>query len=117
MANEDAVSLNSLPLPDRRRIDEICIEFERAWQQEAHPRIESYLERVAVSARQVLLVELIAQEIDLRSMRGEIVRQQQYYERFPDATQRVDDAFALIWSRARCWFSRQSHHRSTGDSL
>ena len=50
-------------------------------------------------AGKVLLVELIAQEIDLRIADGQIVSHQQYYDRFPDAVQEVDAAFALIWSR------------------
>ncbi len=99
MTSDGEKSLDGLPLRDRRAINEICLEFERAWNDGRHPRIEEYAGRMTGRAGKALLVELIAQDIDLRIADEQIVGHQQYYDRFPHAAQEVDAALALISSR------------------
>ncbi len=99
MAADGKIPLDALPLSERRAINEICVEFEREWRAGDQPRIEAFAERMPGHARSILLVELIAQEIDLRIADGQLVSHEQYRERFPDALPEVDAALALISSR------------------
>ena len=54
-----------------RRIDALCIEFEKAWRDGKGPRIESYLQRMCEPDRPDLLRELITVEVELRREEGQ----------------------------------------------
>ena len=99
MTSNSYSRFDALPLPQRYEIDSICLEFEDAWNTRRNPRLEDFAAHMTGPAGQVLLLELIAQEIDLCVAHGRVISLQQYYDRFPDAQSAVDAAYALIRSR------------------
>lgn len=83
-------SFVTLPLDAKRRVDRVCLEFERA----ARPaRIESYLDRVEPEFRPALLAELVAIDVELRRGDGETPTEDEYLSRFPDAADAVRGVF------------------------
>lgn len=82
-----------LPIAALERIDDRCAEFERQWQSNEPPTIESVLsEDIPDVEREVLLAELVVLEIDYRRRRGDAPKQQEYLGRFPDHSQAINDA-------------------------
>lgn len=83
-----------LPIAVLERIDDLCVEFEQKWQTNAPPVIEPFLDDdIEPFARDALLAELIALEIDYRRHHGETPTEQEYLERFPAVTKIIHDAF------------------------
>lgn len=88
-----SIRQKKLPIAALERIDDRCAEFERQWQADQPPTIESILSRdVAEEERDVLLAELIVLEIDYRRRRGEVPTAQEYRQRFPEDAEAVNDA-------------------------
>jgi serine/threonine protein kinase len=78
-------------------IDRLCDEFESSFRKGSQPRIEDFLLRVSeTAARNALLRELIALELDLRHTPGETLPFAPYYQRFPEAAA-VLDALRAEW--------------------
>jgi len=76
------------------RIDHRCAEFERQWQSNEPPSLESWLaEDVAPLERDALLAELIVLDLDYRRRRGDEPSEQEYLDRFPNNSEAVHDAF------------------------
>ena len=85
-----------IPLSLEREINQICIDFETAWNAGQQPRIEDYLARVTDDGRSAALRELVAQEVDLRWAAGEAADAEEYQQRFPQEAEAVNAAFALL---------------------
>ncbi|WP_236622155.1 serine/threonine-protein kinase, partial [Novipirellula maiorica] len=82
-----------LPIAALEQIDDRCAEFERLWQSNEPPTIESMLaEDVSPNERNVLLAELIVLEIDYRRRRGETPTKQEYLGRFPEVSDAINEA-------------------------
>ncbi|MCC9602340.1 serine/threonine protein kinase [Stieleria sp. JC731] len=82
-----------LPIAALERIDDRCAEFERLWQADQPPTIESILsDDVSESEHDVLLAELVVLEIDYRRRRGDRPTKQEYLERFPEQADALGDA-------------------------
>ena len=82
-----------LPIAALERIDDLCADFERKWQSDEQPTIESVLSGdVLPIERDVLLAELIVLDIDYRRRRGETPTNQEYLDRFPDVSEAINDA-------------------------
>jgi hypothetical protein len=64
-------------------VDQVCTQFERAWQGPVRPRIEDFVSAAAESDRSVVLRELILLDVEYRSARGEHCRAEDYQGRFP----------------------------------
>ena len=77
-----------------RRVDQICTEFDAAWQTGTPPRLEDYLERVHAADQAELLPELVLVELCYRRQRGEEPRAEEYMERFPHAAATLRDQIA-----------------------
>lgn len=76
------------------RIDDLCAEFEKKWQTNQPPSIESLLTgEVPAIERDALLSELIVLEVDYRRRRGETPTEQEYLDRFPTDASAIHDAF------------------------
>ena len=79
-----------------QRIDDLCADFERKWQSNEPPTIESLLSGgtspIEHVERDVLLAELIVLDIDYRRRRGETPPKQEYLDRFPEVSQAINDA-------------------------
>lgn len=88
-----SIRQKKLPIAALERIDDRCADFERQWQADQPPTIESILSGdVAAEERDVLLAELIVLEIDYRRRRGEVPTGQEYLQRFPEDAAAVNDA-------------------------
>ncbi len=83
----------SLPLPLKRKIDEVCDQFEVAWNSGQHPRIENYLADKLEPERSTLLRELVALDLEFRSRSGEQPTIEEYRLRFPDHVDLICAAF------------------------
>jgi WD40 repeat protein/tRNA A-37 threonylcarbamoyl transferase component Bud32 len=75
---------DALPRTLARRIDQVCNQFEHAWQNGPPPRIEDFLGDAAEPERSALLRELILLDMDYRRRRGETPRTEDYGSRFPE---------------------------------
>lgn len=85
---------NKLTIEVLERIDDLCTEFERQWQTDEPPSIESLVAGNVVSAeRDALLAELIILDVDYRRRRGQMPTKQEYLDRFPEDIKAVDDAY------------------------
>jgi serine/threonine protein kinase/WD40 repeat protein len=77
----------ALPLSGMRRIDAVCLCFEKAWKAGTEggkrPRIEDFLGNTPEPERSILGRELIALEIDYRRRVGEQPQAEEYRARFP----------------------------------
>lgn len=100
--NQDQDKLTSLPRA--RKINILCLEFEKAWMAKGAPRIEDYLIGLDEAEYCTALVELVAQEVDLRRSTGESVEPHEYKDRFPQRHTEVETAFDLL---------RQGRHSSS----
>ena len=88
-----SIRQQKLPIAALERIDDLCADFERAWQAGERPRIESLLpEDISPVERDVLLAELIVLDIDYRRRRGETPRKQDYLEQFQADSVAIHDA-------------------------
>ena len=84
-----------LPIAALERIDDLCAEFERQWQANNSPTIESVLTGDVIdSERDILLAELIVLEIDYRRRRGDTPTRQEYLDRFPDDAKVIVEVLA-----------------------
>ena len=83
----------SLSLTETEHIDRLCDSFESGWRAGDSPRIENYLGAVDPSQSPVLLHELIALEVELRSEGGEHPTPADYHGRFPGLDSIVDEVF------------------------
>ena len=88
-----SIRQKKLPIVALERIDELCADFERKWQSNEPPTIESILSGDdSPIERDVLLAELIVLEIDYRRRRGETPTKQEYLDRFPESSKAINDA-------------------------
>ncbi len=84
-------SFLDLPVEAKRRVDRVCLEFERA--DHTGRRIEDFLPRVALELRGPLLAELVGLEVDARRAAGEGPAADEYLARFPGMAAAVRAAF------------------------
>jgi len=77
-----------------RVIDQVCDEFELAWQQGQPVSIEEALERSAIGDRDGLLYQLIRLEVGLQQASSQSVSPDDYRRRFPDKASIVESAFS-----------------------
>ena len=88
-----SIRQKKLPIAALERIDDRCADFERQWQLNEPPAIESVLAGdVTDVEREVLLAELVVLEIDYRRRRGEAPTKQEYLDRFADHAKAIKDA-------------------------
>jgi len=81
---------------DVSHLDLLCDAFARAWRSGTRLRIEDFLHRVSAEERAVLLLELLREELSLRSKSGESASESDYQARFPDDQKTVAQAFLLV---------------------
>jgi serine/threonine protein kinase/WD40 repeat protein/Tfp pilus assembly protein PilF len=70
-------------LPQMRRIDAVCAQFEKAWKTGPRPRIDDYLGDLQEPERSLLVRELIALDIDYRRHAGEQPQARDYQTQWP----------------------------------
>ena len=75
-------------------IDQLCDDFELAWQNGDRPTIESVLQQEKIEDRSGLLFELVRLETSLREAAGQKPRIGEYLGRFPGDASVIESAFA-----------------------
>ncbi len=84
-----------LPIAALEQIDDLCAEFERHWQKNERPDIDAFLkDDLPRDQREVLLIELIALDLDYRRRLGESPDREDYAVRYPDNVEALAEAFA-----------------------
>lgn len=85
---------NKLPIAALERIDDLCAGFERQWQANEPPAIESIVDAESEPLeREALLAELIVLDVDYRRRRGDTPTEQEYLDRFTNDADIVVAAF------------------------
>ncbi len=77
-----------------RRVEEVCRSFEDGWRAGRAVRIEDHLDALPETDREVLLIELVALERELRAVVGERPSAAEYLARFPAYERAITAAFA-----------------------
>jgi len=99
-----SIRQKKLPIEALERIDDLCAAFERKWQTNEPPSIESVLDGdVGSIERDALLAELIVLDIDYRRRRGESPTDQEYLDRFPQDTKAINDALKVDGKQTRAF--------------
>ncbi|HND54165.1 MAG TPA: serine/threonine-protein kinase, partial [Pirellulaceae bacterium] len=80
-------------------IDRICDEFESQWRNDAPPRMEDFVARVAHPLQPQLLAELLPLEFEIRARAGETPMETEYAQRFPAH----GDTVALAFQEFMAW--------------
>ncbi len=105
--NNDDQSANQLP-DDRRAIDRVCREFEKRFRSNPNYKIEDLIDSIQDILRslapgpeesllkQPILNELICLEMDLRFDAGQEFDQFEYYFRFPDCVDVIDESLKRL---------------------
>ena len=73
---------NALSKESKARLEEICQRFDDAWQKGRAPSIDEHLPQDHLRAR--VLVELVHTDLEFRLKRGEPVRVESYFHRYPE---------------------------------
>jgi hypothetical protein len=81
---DDRPRVESPALARKRHVDQVCRQFEAAWQDGPRPRLEDYLAQASELERPDLLRELVALDMDYRTRAGESPGVEEYRARFPD---------------------------------
>ena len=88
-----SIRKEKLSIAALERIDDRCAEFERRWQSNEPPTIESVLSGDVTGVEgEVLLAELVVLEFDYRRRRGDAPTKQEYLDRFPGHAVAINDA-------------------------
>jgi eukaryotic-like serine/threonine-protein kinase len=72
-----------------RLVDQICRQFENAWNAGKQPRVEECLVDLDETIRHEVLTELLAVELELRRASGETPRLDEYLRRFPESADTI----------------------------
>ncbi len=83
-ASGSSYSLSSLPVKIRLKIEAVCERFEKLLQAKKTPHIEQFLEKYADLPRRHLLRELLVQEVQYLSQKGDEPEISTYLKRFPN---------------------------------
>ncbi len=74
---------DSLPLTVAMRIDQVCMEFEAAWQSGPAPRLEDFLGTAEGPELEELLRQLLRLDLELHGHRGSVPAIEEYLARIP----------------------------------
>jgi serine/threonine protein kinase/formylglycine-generating enzyme required for sulfatase activity len=96
MSGDTASRFDILTLPEAEVIDAACDRFETGWRAGDWPCIEGYLDAVAEPCRQILLIELVKLELELRMAVGETPTSREYRRRFPGQDEAIDEVFRAV---------------------
>lgn len=86
-------------MTEYQSIEQLCEEFDAAWNRGEPIGIEEVLKQVGDDQRSKLLVTLLEIEVEYRMKSGEAINKQDYLKRFPGNTQAIDAAFTAAQER------------------
>ncbi len=78
------------------QIESVCDQFKADWRSGQHPHIEEFLMRGPAAYRDALLANLLEIEFEHRSRSGDVVRVDNYHQRFPHNPDQVDEVFRRV---------------------
>lgn len=87
------------PVSRLERVDQVCDEYERQWNAGELPEIESFLEDADEDDRELLLRNLVALDLSLRSESGEDFDPEDYKSRFIEQGDIIDSVVDLFLNR------------------
>ncbi len=88
--------LGGVQMGSAGRIDEICRQFEAAWQQGSKPNLENYLEGLTGPIRETVFRDLLSLEVSYRRRAGEHPTDSEYQTRFPQYSDTVKGVFSKV---------------------
>ena len=91
--NPDFDNPTGLSAAELEEVDQICLEFERAWQRADQPDIEPFLAKGSEASRSALLRELLLLDVDYRARNGTPASPEDYLTQFPSESSVVRAAF------------------------
>jgi len=99
-----SIRQHKLSIAALERIDDLCAEFEKLWQANQPPSIESFAAAEPNTLeREALLAELVALDVDYRRRRGDKPAEQEYVDRFPDDMDVIHAAFSASAEQKRAF--------------
>jgi eukaryotic-like serine/threonine-protein kinase len=96
----------AVPMPDSgdsieesalNRIVLVCDSYEAAWRANRAPDLRAFLEKVEPGSRDVLLLALIAIDVELHLERGTIRLAKDYIDQIPDRAALIEETFEKRW--------------------
>jgi len=93
MSDASRIDSAALPLPLAREVEATYQRFKSAWHSGQRPAIEDLRGVLPGPAWTALLGELLELELSYRRRAGEIVRPQEYRQRFPEHAALIEDIF------------------------
>src|SRR5262245_12402806 len=93
MRDASPIKSAALPLPLAREVEATYQRFESAWQAGQRPAIEDHLGVLPGPAWTALLGELLELELSYRRRAGEIVRPEEFRQRFPEHAALIESVF------------------------
>ena len=76
-----------LPSAAQDLLGAVCQKFREAWNKGEKPKIEDYVQQIEPSLQRELLKRLVDAELNLRTLLGETLVEEQYLQRFPHDTE------------------------------
>ena len=93
MSSASRMESVALPLSLARQVEAGYQRFESAWRAGQRPPIEDHLDGLPAPARAALFRELLELELSGRRRAGELVRPEEYRQRFPEYTALIGSVF------------------------
>ena len=91
--------MNSNPPPHQQRflqLDEVCDQFEQAWQANQIPSLAETLSQVAEDHQQTLVKDLLLIELRYRLVRGAQLKMSHYLQQLPEHTDAIQEVFLRL---------------------
>ena len=87
--------IDKLPSKNAAELEGVAARFEAAWRQGLTPVIDAYLPAEPLQ-RQAVLIELVHADLEFRLRAGELIRVEEYLERYPELREAPEAVLALV---------------------
>lgn len=96
MVSHENLTRSVSDLENERKIDAVCMDFERSWKSGETPDLQVHAESLPNSAHwPTAFTELLLVEIELRTQRGELLTEDEYTEKHPSYASEIQKAFTI----------------------
>lgn len=96
MNHQDDLNIMTRPNDLRAQLEAVCRAYEKAWENNENPDIQSFAQRVPTGGRADAIAILILLDVKLRLAAGEKLLPQSYIARFPGHESAVETAFGSL---------------------
>lgn len=94
MAEQQQSDGGAEPTRVQSRVESLCGEFAENWCSGSRPDLDSFLQRLPREQRSSALMNLLRIEVQARRERGEEASEQEYRQRYPEASDAISIAFS-----------------------